>query len=285
MKGRIAILRHEADRGLPAGSYLVDAVARQWALAGWEVVDLYGTTAHVPADLLFVHVDLSEVPEPYLEFASRYPRTVNGRVRDIRKSAFSAHLLRPGDPWPGPVIVKSDRNYGGFPEALRGVPRPEGLGLAPAFRSPDEYRIFRGLGDVPAACFEQPDVVVQAFLPEEEDDLYHVRAYTFFGGVHTSTRIASEDPIVKSTNRVATATVPPHPAIVAWRQRLGFDYGKFDYVVRGGEALLLDVNKTPGLPRPGSPRAQALAQRFASALEDYLAGPSHPSLEGRPAAP
>ncbi len=271
MKGRIVILKHEADRDLPTGAYLVDAVAAQWAAEGWEVLDLYGTSAFVPADLAFVHVDLSEVPEPYLELAARYPRAINGRVRDIRKSAFSAHLLRPGDPWNGPVIVKSDRNYGGFPEALRGVPRPGGLGLAPAFRSPDEYLILPSLQAVPPEAFGHPDVVVQAFLPEVEDDLFHVRAYTFFGGVHTSTRLASEEPIVKSTNRVATAPVPPHPGILAWRERLGFDYGKFDYVVREGEAVLLDANKTPGLPRPGSPRAQALAQRFAAAVEDFLA--------------
>lgn len=276
MTRRIAILRHEADQGAPTGSYLVDAMAEQWAAAGWEVVDLYGPSTFLPAEAVFVHVDLSEVPEAYLDLAARYPRAINGRVRDIRKSVFSTHLLRPGAPWAGPVIVKSDRNYGGFPEALRGVPRPGGLGLAPAFRSPDEYRLFPSLAEVPAACFEAPDVVVQAFLPEEEDDLFHVRAYTFFGEAHTSTRIAAEEPIVKSTNRVATATVPPHPDIVAWRGRLGFDYGKFDYVVRDGEAILLDVNKTPGLPRPGSPRAAALAQRFAAALEGFLQGPAAP---------
>lgn len=276
MSRRIALLFHEADQEGHGGTYLVHALGEVWRAAGHEVVELYGPDRFVPADLCFVHVDVSEVPEPYLALAARYPRSVNGRVRDIRKSSFSTGLLRPGDDWAGPVVVKSDRNYGGYPEAVRHVPRPGGLGDGPAFGSPDEYRVYPRLEAVPADCFEAPDIVVQAFLPEVEDDLYHVRAYTFFGGIHTSTRIAAEEPIVKSSNRVATAPVPVHPDIVAWRHRLGFDYGKFDYVVRDGEAILLDINKTPGLPRPGSPRAVALAQRFAAGLEAYLEGAAAP---------
>ena len=34
-------------------------------------------------------------------------------------------------------------------------------------------------------------------------------------------------------------------ALRAWRARLGFDYGKFDFVVRDGEPVLFDVNRTP----------------------------------------
>ena len=30
------------------------------------------------------------------------------------------------------------------------------------------------------------------------------------------------------------------------RRRLGFDYGKFDFVVHGGRPILLDANRTPG---------------------------------------
>ena len=37
-----------------------------------------------------------------------------------------------------------------------------------------------------------------------------------------------------------------HPGeIVALRQRLGFDFGKFDYVLHQGRSYLLDVNRTP----------------------------------------
>jgi hypothetical protein len=33
------------------------------------------------------------------------------------------------------------------------------------------------------------------------------------------------------------------------RHELGFNYGKFDFVLHQGKANLLDANKTPGRPR------------------------------------
>jgi hypothetical protein len=271
--GRIAILHHEADRGRPQGPYLLEAMAAVWQAEGWEVLDLYGAADFIPADLAIMHVDVSEVPQPYLELAARYPKAINGTVKDIRKSAYSPHLLRQGDGWEGAVIVKSDRNFGGWPEAVRQVPRAGGLGLAPAFRSPDEYRLYSSLAAVPPEVFSVPDVVVQGFVPEYEDDLYHVRAYTFFGDAFSSTRIASEEPIVKYSNRVSSGPVPVHPDIVALRHRLGFGYGKFDYVVREGRAILLDANKTPGLPTPNAPRSRALAAKLAAGLLGLLGVP------------
>jgi len=270
MKLRIAVLLHDMDRDFGLESYLLTAVLAVWKDQGHEILPVLGAREFVPADLAILHVDLSVVPEEYLDLAARYPRALNGRVRDIRKSAFSPYLLRPGDAWTGPVIVKSDRNFGGFPEAARGIPRLAGDGMAPVFRSPLEYRVLDNLAAVPPEWFGIPDLVIQRFVPEVEDDLFHVRAYTFFGDVHTSTRIASDQPIVKSQTRVATATVPPHPEIVRLRHAMGFDYGKFDYVVHGGEAILLDANKTPGLPNPRSPRAAVLAGKLAAGLEGFL---------------
>ena len=82
-----------------------------------------------------------------------HPRVVNRQVRDSSKRRVSRNLVRPGDGWEGPVIVKTDRNHGGLPEAdtasaLRGlfaraVPRlrrilaPRALGRA---RNLEPYR-------------------------------------------------------------------------------------------------------------------------------------------------
>ena len=73
----------------------------------------------MPADLILVHVDLSVVPEKYLAFASRYSIVLNGRLPDIRKSVVSTNLVGMRDSWTGPVIAKSDLNYGGRPERSR----------------------------------------------------------------------------------------------------------------------------------------------------------------------
>jgi hypothetical protein len=40
--------------------------------------------------------------------------------------------------------------------------------------------------------------------------------------------------------------VDPDPAIVSIREELGADFGKFDYVMHDGRAVLIDANKTPG---------------------------------------
>ena len=55
--------------------------------------------------------------------------------------------------------------------------------------------------------------------------------------------------------------------LVALRQRLGFDFGKFGYLVYDDRAIVFDVNKTPGLARPpDSPRVVNLSH----GVEDFL---------------
>jgi len=115
---RIVVLFHKGDRQSDLSGYIVDHMARCWREDGHAVTYLFGTRPFVPADLLFIHVNLSVVPDEYLEFASQYPIVVNGRIRDIRKSTTSRNLLFPGDSWGGRVIVKSDLNYAGEPERM-----------------------------------------------------------------------------------------------------------------------------------------------------------------------
>ena len=106
----IAILFHENTHPLIARRYTIAHMAWFWREDGHRVIFLHGTRKFVPADLCLVHADLSVVPEDYLEFARQYPITVNGEIRDIRKSSFSENLVRPRDGYVGPVIVKTDLN-------------------------------------------------------------------------------------------------------------------------------------------------------------------------------
>ena len=46
---------------------------------------------------------------------------------------------------------------------------------------------------------------------------------------------------------VSVEDFSPSPAILAVRDKLGFDYAKLDYVMIEGEVVLLDVNRTPGM--------------------------------------
>lgn len=270
MKRRIALLFHADQDPRTLGTYGVAGLAEVWRSHGHEVLHLFGTDRRPEADLVFVHVDLSVVPDEYLQFAVTYPVAVNGRVKDIRKSAFSEHLLGPGDDWAGPVIVKSDRNYGGLPEARLGLSRLDSDHVSPAFASPLHYRVLDSLSEVPRDCFASPDYVVQKFLPEMEDGLFHVRSFQFLGDYAACVRTASDHPIVKNETAVARMPVPPHPDVVALRERLGFDYGKFDYVVRDGEALVLDLNKTTGQGRSAGPLLLEARRRRAEGLYAYF---------------
>lgn len=257
---RIAILMHEEDDEERLQYYLVTRMAEYWREEGHEVVFLFGTDRVVPADLLFVHVDLSVVPDRYRDFADRYPVAVNDRVKDIRKSTFSPGLLQPGDTWDGPVIVKSDKNYAGLPERDRGgilanlqqklfaaIDRLDLEMIAPSLQTPLDYPFYDHLEEVPWPYFYNPALVVQKFRPEKEEGLYCIRIMEFLGDRITCMRLKGSHPIIKGgTTEVVEHDVDPHPEIVSMRDRFQFDYGKFDYVVTDGEAILLDVNKTVG---------------------------------------
>src|SRR5260370_24794106 len=184
----IAILFHENSRKRHLSSYAITFLAEFWRQDGTRVHYLFGTRKFVPADLLLIHVDLSVVPDEYLEFASRYPIALNRAAKDIRKSLISANLVRPGDSYSGKVIVKTDLNYGGSPERI--IRRNPSLWrrLSPClfvrdstdgsgFKAPFDYRIYNSLAEVPPAVFERNDVVVEKFLPEQEENFFFVRHY------------------------------------------------------------------------------------------------------------
>jgi len=283
-KRRIAILVHENVTERMLRPYVITQLAECWRMDGYEVLFLTGTSSFVAADLIIVHVDLSMVPESYLEFAGHYPIALNSRVRDIRKSTFATNLLQQGDPYDGPVIVKSDYNFAGIPE--RKFARPDHRALwtdrlrrkaeqlrSLTFVGPRDYRIYDCLDQVPRRHFNDPGLVVQKFQPEMDQGMYCVRSLYFLGDSLACVRPKGPHPIVNGETFKSVGRVEPAPEILIMRQRLGFDYGKFDYVVTGGGPVLLDINKTPGA-RPGgftdTPEMRALQRELAKGLEAYF---------------
>jgi len=203
----IAILFHENNRKRDLSGYAITFLAKFWRQDGNRVRYLFGTRKFVPADLLLIHVDLSIVPDEYLEFASRYPIALNRAVKDIRKSRVSTNLVRRSDSYSRHVIVKSDLNYGGSPEQIlrrnssrwtRLLPNRFGPdnGDSSSFEASSGYRIYDSLAQVPRAYLERNDVVVEKFLPEKEENLFFIRHYEFLGDRSTSTLLASREPIV-----------------------------------------------------------------------------------------
>ena len=274
---RIAILMHERDSPQSVGEYLVRLLVAEWHEDGHEVVFLFGTDTFIPADVLVVHVDLSVVPQEYIDFAARYPVTLNGRIRDIRKSTFSSQRLTRDSNWQGPVIVKTDANFDGIPERLRGVgPAGSRPAAGPNASSRRTWRagyvVYHSADEVQEWVFNDPSLIVERFRPEVEEGFFCVRFLTCLGKQISSARLKGSNPIVNGSSVRRIEEVKPHEEIVAVRERLGCDYGKLDYVLVDGEPILLDVNKTVGIGR-GLISDQRLAgevRRLANGLYDYL---------------
>lgn len=119
---RIAILLHESDRSFENTGYLVRALMSGWSAQGHQIVVSRSVEAALDADLVFPHLDLTITPEPVRAALSHHAHVVNRRLTDISKSAVSSNLVGRGDSWEGPVIVKTDRNFGGQPEHRLGLP-------------------------------------------------------------------------------------------------------------------------------------------------------------------
>lgn len=275
---KVAVLTHALDP-IDQVNYLMLKIVKNWQASGVEVVVLRGPERYEAADVIVLHVDLTVVPQEYLDFCARYPIVVNGRVRDISKRKISKNLLEPKDHYTGAVIVKADLNFGGFPELK--MQRPGRLSRMwnkylpwsiTGILSPSDYPVFRSMAEVPKAVWRNRRLVVEKFCPEREGDHYCLRQWIFLGDRGVSQRLVSLNPIVKFPNEVHLEYGPPVPeSLREMRSRLGFDYGKFDYVVVDGEVILLDANRTPALGVSDG-WAQNMAAELAGGLPSFLRG-------------
>lgn len=269
----IVLLTHVYD-DFRNRDFLLRRLAGHWLDAGHEVSLTAGLDNWPDGDAAVMHIDLSLVPAAYAEAARRYPVVVNGAAVDVRKRRVSRNLVARNDGWSGPVVIKTDLNYGGIPEkqaadAFRRDGRPPDLPPGPVVSTTRPYPVLNSASEVPADVWDNPGLVVERFLPERDARGYWMRAWVFLGDRERCTRYCGTQPIVKSATILARESVPVPDEIRAERERLGFDYGKFDFVVRDGTAILLDANRTPSAPPP-NPEIEASNRHLAGGLEALL---------------
>ena len=185
----LAILTHSTDDFWKGGA-LVQLMIPRWEAMGFNVTVVTDAGKFVPADVALLHVDLSVVPDSCRRLAERYPVVLNGGVLDIRKRYFSRLVLDRQEPYSGKVIVKTDRNFGGFRELRRGVlESPVGPLLrrlkidtsvcrklarldairplrSRRFLRVGSYPIYESRDMVPAGVWDNPNLVVERFVPE-----------------------------------------------------------------------------------------------------------------------
>ena len=111
----ILILR---DRPSAPMLYAIDHYALRWKDAGYRVIDHIGLSNIPLADVVIVHMDLTVIPKEYVDLINEFPKVINGEILDISRRRFSQLLLSKTDSYKGPVIVKTNANYGGLPEAI-----------------------------------------------------------------------------------------------------------------------------------------------------------------------
>jgi hypothetical protein len=246
MKAHIAVLNHERQPRALTKGYMIGRLATIWESWGHTVTFLWGADEFVPADLLVMHVDLSVVPSRYIELAKQYPRVMNGRCVDIRKSTFSEILVDEHSDWTGPVMVKSDLNSEGRPEQHLGEPWP-GADEGPVYGKPLGRTLYQSYDKVPMELRGCRDVVIERFVPERLPDCrYGVRFHLKLGDRRLSLRQSADHFIVRTEYNSSLTVAEPDPCADEWCRERRLDFGKLDYVVHDGTPFLLDVNKTQG---------------------------------------
>lgn len=285
----VAIVVHEHD---PIGTrpYIVNLLAPIWRAAGWRVVVVRGPRDYAPADVAINHVDLTRTPAPYRALLARYPRVVNGAATDIAKRRYSTARVRRAGETPGPVIVKTDANHGGVPEALirasrrgwwpRLAARLERRAIASLpwpitgrFGS-NHYPRFESARDVPLPAWFNPRLLVERFVMPTVDGALQKRRWLFFGAreatiaMRCSTHVPGDDTILD------TAPCEPAPeALRHARRLLGLDYGSADFVIHDGAAIPLDLNRTPASEAYAKPFYADAIRDLAAGLDDMIGPP------------
>ncbi|WP_460273539.1 hypothetical protein [Celeribacter sp. ULVN23_4] len=257
--------------------YVLSCFAEIWREMGLTVN--VGSEFTEDADLCILHHDLTRLPHESLPKAPNAVPVLNGEVLDISKRRYSSLCLKPGDDWDGPVIVKSNLNHFGGPEqrhlpkltqwrkkAQRSLAR---LNWDLARSLPKKtYPVLDGIHKVPNWVWDQEDLLVERFMPEREGEHYCLRGWLFFGSASYGYRLIATDPLVKVRTMVRYEyldEVPPE--LERLRKEMNFDFGKFDYVMHDGRAVLLDANKTPSFA--GDRRSERIL-RLAQAVQQFL---------------
>lgn len=268
----VVILEHALQQYVEL-PYMVYSLAERWKRAGHAVLVHRGLGTPPPGDLAIVNIDLTVIPADYRALFALYPRVVNGRVPDVSKSRFSADLLDRYSDWIGPVIVKTEANFGGKPERLlRSVAQREGLPCdIPAGPVAEGYPVYASLREVPELAWRTPGLVVERFLPEKgAEGAYYCRHWIFFGDRDRSIRVRAAVPIIKSRDTLGAEEVPVPDALRRLREKLGFDFGKFDYLRHGERTVLIDANRSPSMPAEVGTAVQAGQDFLAGGLDSLL---------------
>jgi hypothetical protein len=274
----ITIFLHERDLYPDLNRHLIWYIADHWKKMGLSVDVVKGIPAEsYDRDVILSHIDLTKVPVKYSKYLDRFPVVLNRKVTDISKRHISRNLVSEDSQYPGPVIAKTNNNFGGLPESYQ-----EGwLGrfftmTGRIFRpgmiqtmDPQNYQVFESISSVPDIIWNNAKMVVERFIPERDGDYFCIRICFFLGDIILNHRVYSKSKVIKGGAVEFSLPSEIPPEIHEIRKNMGIDYGKFDYVVHDGKVHILDVNKTPGIL--GNPEIDnRVAEKLAAGIYQYF---------------
>lgn len=269
--------------------YLFNRMADRW-LAEGHIVRFHKLADPPKAtDLAILHVDQTKVSADLIAPHLNNSRVINGKVLDISKRHISRHLCSRHDGYSGPVIVKTDCNYWGMSERIRtmGPPSQQAWLKRVCFHLQVQmverlvpwrmlrkvphghYPVLAHIEQVPEWVWQSNEFVVERFVPERAGEDFVTRYWVFFGKREIVYTKRSRDYLVKRGAALAKELGGDVPEELRLRRReLGFDFGKFDWVIHGDRPILLDANRTPSFSRVTDEYPEILSE-LADGLADF----------------
>ncbi|UCV18272.1 hypothetical protein [Ferribacterium limneticum] len=285
MKSKRLVVLLDDNKRFGNFRYVLSLLIASWEQQGWRILfcDDFGMLPE--AELALLHVNRTVIPESIVDNClARYQIVINHGALDISKRVVSRQLLLPDSQDGGPVIVKTDANCGGRRE------RYEHEVFGPLLKIKDRllpwtmaarlaggcYPIYRNVAEVPEDVWKNPALVVERLCCERVGELFALRQWVFFGNEEMHRISYSPEALLKSHNIIRSEMLSEVPPFLRQRrEELGFDYGKFDYVMFEGEAILLDANRTPTYGMNIGPEVRDIAGRLAWGISFFHAQASN----------
>lgn len=247
------------EEGMTKG-YLLSSLCDIWRRNGHTVT--IGSTDKIESGLAILHIDRTWVSKKVLPVNLNDQPLLNGKVLDISKRLISELILDENDVYEGAVIIKTNANYFGLMDHSKNkfsaffrrhhqtLARRTSWQMARQLIH-REYPILNDKKQVPSWVWKREALIVEKFIPEIEDGLYVLRLWLFFGDREYGVKMWGKSPVVKSDGIERYEYINDVPdELRKIRKALGFDFGKFDYVIVNGKPILIDTNKTPALSSP-----------------------------------
>ncbi|MGE3075575.1 MAG: hypothetical protein AB7N24_17815 [Dehalococcoidia bacterium] len=283
MGSTVVVVTGPGHPRLLESDYVLRHVADYWKPRGVRFELTTDPKVAPPGGVAWQHLDVTTVDAPYRALLARYPKTINGRAISIAKRGSVTHLVERDDPWSGPVVIKTDRNFGGRGEdwvhRSRFLRHPwvhSALDRLPPRISgrmnPAAYPVLQSRSEVPKWVWQDSRFVVQRFLAERSDGAYAIRRWFFFGGKSFAYRALASSPIVMGDGHCEWTQLEEVPTeLTQLRRRMGLDFGKIDYAEVNGELVVYDVNSAVSADEQRDRRLQMrVVEALVPGLETFL---------------